>query len=134
ALEAAPDGRVFVCEQTGMLRVVKDGALLDKPFLQIPVDSSWERGLIGVTVAPDFPKTPYVYVCYVAKEPYPHHRVSRFAAAGDQAVAGSEVILLSGDDQRKLGGKVPAGHQGGAVPRRQTVRRPRRTNRRDAGS
>jgi len=115
ALAVAADGRVFVCEQTGALRVIKEDVLLDKPFLTVSVDSSWERGLIGVTLHPEFPKTPYVYVCYVAPDPHPHHRVSRFTARGDVAVPDSEVILLVGDDQRKLGGKIPNGHQGGAI-------------------
>jgi glucose/arabinose dehydrogenase len=115
ALEVAPDGRVFVCEQTGTLRVIKGGKLLPEPFVKLPVDSSWERGLIGVTVAPGFPDPPHVYVCYVAAKPHPHHVVSRFTAAGDVAEPGSEKVLLEGDDQTKLGGKVPAGHQGGAV-------------------
>jgi putative heme-binding domain-containing protein len=115
ALEVAPDGRIFVCEQTGTLRVIKNGKLLPEPFVKLPVDSSWERGLIGVTVAPGFPKSPYVFVCYVAAKPYPHHVVSRFTAAGDIAEPASEKILLEGDDQTKLGGDVPAGHQGGAL-------------------
>ena len=34
---------------------------------------------------------------------------------GTRAVPGSEVVLFEGDDQRKLGGSVPAGHQGGAI-------------------
>lgn len=115
AMEAAADGRIFVCEQTGALRVVKDGELLPTPFVTLPLDSTWERGLIGVTVDPSFPNEPYLYVCYVAKEPYPHHRISRFTATGDVAAAGSERVLLEGDDQTKLGGKLPAGHQGGAL-------------------
>ncbi len=115
ALETTRDGRIFVCEQTGTLRVVKDGRLLDEPFVTLPVDDTWERGLIGVTVHSQFPKTPYVYVCYVAREPFPHHRVSRFTAEGDRAIPGSEKILLQGDDQCQFGGNVPAGHQGGAI-------------------
>jgi putative heme-binding domain-containing protein len=115
ALEVLRDGRLFVCEQTGTLRVVKNGQLLPEPFVKLPVDATWERGLIGVTVAPDFPKTPHVFVCYVAAKPYPHHVVSRFTADGDRAESGSEKILLEGDDQSKLGGTVPAGHQGGAI-------------------
>ena len=115
AMEAATDGRVFICEQTGRLRVLKEGKLLEEPFIVLPVDSTWERGLIGVTVDPGFPDVPYVYVCYVANEPYPHHVVSRFNAAGDVAAQASEQVLLEGDDQRKLGGNVPAGHQGGAI-------------------
>jgi glucose/arabinose dehydrogenase len=51
----------------------------------------------------------------VAREPHPHHCVSRFTLDGDSAAPGSERILFEGDDQSKLGGKVPAGHQGGAI-------------------
>jgi putative heme-binding domain-containing protein len=115
ALEVAADGRVFVSEQTGTLRVVKEGRLLTEPFVRLVVDSTWERGLLGVTVDPEFPRQPFVYVCHVVPKPYPHHRISRFTAAGDVAVASSEKILFEGDDQSKLGGSVPAGHQGGAL-------------------
>jgi putative heme-binding domain-containing protein len=115
AMEVAPDGRIFVCEQPGTLRVVKAGKLLPDPVLRVPVDSAWERGLIGVTLLPDFPKSPNIFVCYIAAKPYPHHIVSRFTLAGDVVKSGSEKILLEGDDQRKLGGDVPAGHQGGAI-------------------
>ncbi|MBI4607050.1 MAG: PQQ-dependent sugar dehydrogenase [Planctomycetes bacterium] len=115
AMAAAPDGRIFVCEQTGALRAVKDGRLLGAPFLTLEVDSSWERGLIGIALDPRFPAEPHVFVVYVAPRPYPHHRVSRFTASGDGATPGSEVLLLEGDDQRSLGGSVPAGHQGGGI-------------------
>ncbi len=115
ALAAAPDGRLFVCEQTGALRVVKDDRLLPEPFVTVAVDSYWERGLIGVTLDPEFPRKPYVYVCYVAKTPDTHHCVSRFTADGDRAEPGSEVVLLEGDDQSKFGGFQPGGHQGGAL-------------------
>ena len=115
AMETLDDGRILVCEQTGALRVIKNDRLLEKPMLSLSVDATWERGLIGVTVHPDFPSAPYVYVCYVAAEPYPHHRVSRFGVDGDRVIPDSEQILLRGDDQTKLGGNVPAGHQGGAI-------------------
>jgi uncharacterized repeat protein (TIGR03806 family) len=115
ALDIAPDGRIFVCEQTGALRVVKDDVLLPAPFVSLTVDSSWERGLLGVAFDPDFAHTGYIYVNYISPRPYPHHRISRWTARGDIAVPGSEVILLEGDDQNKLGGSVQNGHQGGAI-------------------
>jgi glucose/arabinose dehydrogenase len=115
AMAVARDGRIFVCEQTGRLLVVKNHRLLPEPFLTLAVDDYWERGLIGVTLHPAFPATPYVYVVYVSAAPWPHHRISRFTAAGDRALPGSEKILLEGDDQRRLGGSVPAGHQGGPI-------------------
>ena len=115
ALEVASDGRIFICEQHGALRVVKNGQLLDEPVLSIPVEHNWERGLIGVTTPPDFPNDPFIYVVYVTDKPYTHHRVSRFRVDGDKAAMESEQILLKGDDQSKFGGNVPAGHQGGGV-------------------
>ncbi|QDV41762.1 Soluble aldose sugar dehydrogenase YliI precursor [Stieleria neptunia] len=115
AMEVLDDGRVLVCEQDGHLRVVKDGQLLEQPMLTLDVEHHWERGLIGVTVHPDFPATNWLYVCYVAKQPFTHHRVSRFRVRGDVADRSSEDILLRGDDQSQFGGNVPAGHQGGAV-------------------
>jgi uncharacterized repeat protein (TIGR03806 family) len=115
AMAIAPDGRVFICEQTGALRIVKNDRLLDQPFITVPVDSSWERGLIGVALDPAFPRKPFIYLCYVAPRPYPHHRVSRFTAQGDAAMPHSEEILFRGDDQTKLGGHIPNGHQGGAI-------------------
>jgi uncharacterized repeat protein (TIGR03806 family) len=114
-MAVAPDGRVFVCEQTGSVRVVKDGTLLERPFLRVEVDSWWERGVIGVALDPDFARNGFVYACYVAKTPYPHHKISRFTARGDEAIPGSEVVLLEGDDQTPIGGQYPFGHQGGAL-------------------
>jgi uncharacterized repeat protein (TIGR03806 family) len=115
AMEIAPDGRIFICEQTGALRVVKDGHLLPRPFVTVRVDSSWERGLLGIAFDPRFGENHFVYLNYVSANPYPHHVISRFTADGDVAVHKSEVILFEGDDQNKLGGGVKNGHQGGAI-------------------
>ena len=78
AMAVAPDGRVFICEQTGTLRVIENDVLLPEPFVKLTVDSFWERGLIGVALDPDFAKNHYLYLCYVAPKPYPHHCISRF--------------------------------------------------------
>ena len=83
AMEVAPDGRVFVCEQTGALRVVQGDRLLPEPFVRVSVDSSWERGLLGVAFDPRFADNGFVYLCYISPTPYPHHRVSRWTARGD---------------------------------------------------
>lgn len=115
ALEILPDGRVLVCEQQGRVRVIERGKLLAEPFVTLPVDSSWERGAIGITIDPNFEQNHFVYLCWIAKDPFPHHRISRFTAKGNIADRASEKLLLQGDDQRRLGGKVPAGHQGGAI-------------------
>src|ERR1044072_950277 len=54
AMALAPDGRIFVCEQGGKLRVIKNGALLATPFVTLTVDSAGERGLLGIAFDPNF--------------------------------------------------------------------------------
>jgi glucose/arabinose dehydrogenase len=101
AMDFAPDGRLFICEQTGNLRVFKDGALLPDPFVQIAVSAApsegTEDGLLGVAFDPGFVTNQYVYVYYTARSPYLHNRVSRFTANGDTAVPGSEFVVLDLD-------------------------------------
>src|SRR4030095_107049 len=109
AMEFAPDGRIFVCLQGGQLRVVKNGALLATPFLTVNVDSSGERGLLGITFDPNFASNNFVYVYYTVPSTQRHNRLSRFTANGDVSVPGSEVILLELDDLSATN------HNGGAI-------------------
>jgi Glucose / Sorbosone dehydrogenase len=96
----APDGRIFVAELGGRLRVIKNGALLATPFLTVNVaGGGGERGLAGVVLDPNFAANHYVYVYYTARTPTIHSRVSRFTANGDVAVPGSEHIILELDTQ-----------------------------------
>src|SRR3954447_22750426 len=48
AMEVAADGRIFVAEKDGNVRVVQNGQVLPTPFLTIPVDNRGERGLVGL--------------------------------------------------------------------------------------
>jgi glucose/arabinose dehydrogenase len=93
AMALAPDGRIFVCQQGGALRVIKNGALLPTPFLTVTTTSAGERGLLGVAFDPNFVSNQLVYVYYTVPTPA-HNRVSRFIANGDVALAGSETILM----------------------------------------
>jgi glucose/arabinose dehydrogenase len=109
AMAISRDGRIFVAEQEGALRVVQNVQLLARPFVQLTVDAHGERGLLGVALHPDFPHTPYVYLYYTATKPKLHNRVSRFTARGNRVKARSEVRLL---DLPALG---PINHNGGAL-------------------
>ena len=119
-MQFAPDGRLFVCEQGGRLRVITSaGALLPTPFLTLTVDSAGERGLLGVAFDPNFTTNRYVYVYYTVPQSQPpppaspippHNRISRFTANGNVAVPGSEVVILELDN---LSGAT--NHNGGAL-------------------
>ena len=112
AMALHPDGRIFVCQQTGELRVIKNGVVLPTPFVSLTVNSAGERGLLGVAFDPNYATNRFVYVYYTATTPAIHNRVSRFTAGSpneDVAVPGSEVILL---DLENLGA---TNHNGGAL-------------------
>ena len=112
AFVQAPDGRLFIAEQGGALRVVKNGALLAPPFATIGVDAAGERGLIGVTLDPAFANNGFVYVHSTRSDGsgVSHNRVSRLTASGDVAAAGSEVALV---DLPNLSSAT--NHNGGAL-------------------
>lgn len=109
AMQFAPDGRLFVCEQGGTLRVIKNGTLLATPFVSLTVNAAGERGLLGVAFDPNFAVNGFVYVYYTATLPAIHNRISRFTANGDVAMPGSEVALLD------LPNLSATNHNGGAL-------------------
>jgi glucose/arabinose dehydrogenase len=48
-----PDGRMFVNERAGRIRVIEGGRLVDAPVSEIPTMTSGETGLLGITLSPD---------------------------------------------------------------------------------
>lgn len=110
AMAFAPDGRIFVAEQGGKLRIIKNSRLLREPFLEVNADARGERGLLGVALDPGFANNHHVYVYYTAKSPRVHNRVARYTARGDVAVPGSRKIILELDNLSSA-----QNHNGGAI-------------------
>jgi glucose/arabinose dehydrogenase len=118
-MEFAPDGRLFVNSQPGLVRIVKPGKKL-VTFLDISakVDDSSERGLMEIAFDPKFSKNHYVYLYYTTKatsKTPAHNRVVRVTAKGDKAVPGSERLILQLPNQkteRHMGGSLEFGKDG----------------------
>ena len=112
----APDGRLFICEQAGRVRLFKNGVLAPTPFLSVDTIGFQERGLTGITFDPNFADNGWVYVYYTASTPTFHNRVSRFTASGDLALPGSEVVLQDfptlGDSAQHNAGALHFGPDG----------------------
>jgi glucose/arabinose dehydrogenase len=108
-MDIAPDGRIFVLEEGGRVRVIKNNQLLTTPFITLTTNTTGERGVLGIAFDPNFTSNRFVYLYYTATSPTIHNRVSRFTANGDVAVAGSEVQLLN---LPTLGSEF---HNGGAI-------------------
>jgi glucose/arabinose dehydrogenase len=67
ALAFAPDGEMFVAEKSGLILrydTVAGGAPTTFADLRTQTHNFWDRGLLGLTVDPQFPSRPYVYALY----------------------------------------------------------------------
>ena len=100
----APDGRVFVAEKAGTIKVfdaIRDTAPTIFADLRSEVDDVWERGLLGIALDPAFPTRPYVYVSYThdgaacaeGSTCTSTGRVSRLTAHDDVMTAGEKVLV-----------------------------------------
>ena len=96
----APRGdtaRLFVVEKTGRIRIVKDGAVLAEPFLDLSavVSSDGERGLLSMAFDPRYASNRRFYVDYTNAAG--DTRVARYtasAADSDRAWPASRRVLL----------------------------------------
>ncbi len=89
----APDGRLFFTEKdTGRVRIIEDGRLLPRPFVQVPVAAnSLEMGLFGIAIGPFFRNDPFVYL-YYSDAPSGNNVLVRVPARGN--VGGTPELLL----------------------------------------
>ena len=109
----APSGdlsRLFIVEQTGAIRIVKDGALLPAPFLNISdrLVAGGEQGLLGLAFDPNYATNGRFVVHYT--DLAGDTRVSSFQVSADPDVAdaGTEQIIFAADQPY-------ANHNGGQV-------------------
>src|SRR3954471_7943586 len=93
AMSFAPDGRTFVSEQDGKVRVIKNGTLLPTAALKLNVSKAGERGVQSTVFDPDFATNHFIYLYYTATNPA-HNRLSRFVVNGDIIDPASETIFI----------------------------------------
>ena len=71
-LQFAPDGRIFVGQKNGVIKVFQsltDTNPVTFADLSSKVDDYWDRGLLGMALPPNFPTDPHVYVLYAYDAP-----------------------------------------------------------------
>ncbi len=91
-IAVAPDGRVFVGERGGAIRVIVDDVLQAAPVLVLPVDTAdGERGVLEIALHPHFDQNGWLYVFRTTPEP--RDVVSRFTVVGDTSNPASEVPI-----------------------------------------
>ena len=92
-LAVAADGRIFISERPGRIRVFRDGALHPAPPPIDDVVAGDGRGLLALALDPDFAKTGYVFAAYTGATGF---RLVRYRSVGDSL--GERATLLDGID------------------------------------
>ena len=106
AIAFAPDGRIFVTERGGSLRVIENGQLNPEPIKNINVGIV-EGGLLGITLDPNFEQNHYMYLYYTYTDFLStYNKVLRYTENNN--ILSDELILLD---------KIPGGliHDGGRL-------------------
>jgi glucose/arabinose dehydrogenase len=106
------DGRIFVVEQAGKIRVVKDGVLQTTPFLDISsrVLSGGERGLLSVAFHPQYATNHFFYV-YFTTQTNGDIRIERFTTTSNPEIADPTTSKLIITQAHSL----QSNHNGGLV-------------------
>ena len=94
-LAFAPDGRLFVTERPGRVRIVENGRLLSTPALTLDdVYAVGEAGALGLTLHPQFATNRFVYLVYTARLPGGgnENRVVRYREVGN--ALGERMVIL----------------------------------------
>lgn len=96
SLAFAPDGRLFISERPGRVRVFQNGQLLPDPALTLTdVFTTGESGILGLAVHPDFASNHFVYLTYTARGPRgPVARLVRFREVANRL---AEAVVLLDD-------------------------------------
>jgi aldose sugar dehydrogenase len=97
ALAIAPDGRIFVAEREGRIRILRNGALDPEPAVVIDdvmMTSGADGGLLGLVLDPQFERTRFLYAVYTVadSEDARRFRLVRYREVGDRL--GERVVLL----------------------------------------
>lgn len=113
AMAFAPDGRLFVLQQSGEVRIITAaGALLPGAFHDFAVDDAGERGLLGIAFDPNFSSNNFVYFYYTESDTGgSRNKVVRLTANGNAAVLDSEFLVF----QLPYLNPAATNHNGGAI-------------------
>ena len=91
AIDFAPDGRIFITERPGRIRIVKGSQLQAEPWMTLDVAETGESGLLGLALDPQFEQNRYVYVAYSSRT-NGNRFVNRLVRLRDDPASGKGVM------------------------------------------
>lgn len=93
-LAFAPDGRIFIAERAGRIRIISGGRLLDEPAIALGETLGADIQLLALALDPRFERTRYAYAIYTApaRSGDPMFTLARFREVSD--TLGDRAVLL----------------------------------------
>ncbi len=107
-LAVTADGRVFVGQVEGIIRVIENDLMLSTPLIELEAESSNEQGLCGMVLDPNFGSNGFLYVYYTTLVEE-RNRVSRFTVVGNTAAPATEFVVWENEPS------LTTSHQGGGL-------------------
>lgn len=109
AMTFSSDGRMFIAEKDGTVRLYKNGALEPTPVIRLTdINNYGDRGLIGIAADPNFAVNGYLYLSYTYENTPGANfagpktgRIVRVSVVGDTASESSKMVLVG-----SIGGNI----------------------------
>ena len=116
AIAFSPDGRIFLTERPGRIRVIQAGRLDAEPWLTLDVAETGEGGLLGLSLDPDFAQNRFLYVAHTYRDADGalRNRLVRLREDPETGRGAVDRVLLDGAPGANLhdGGRVRFGPDG----------------------
>ncbi|MEE8158306.1 MAG: PQQ-dependent sugar dehydrogenase [Dehalococcoidia bacterium] len=114
ALAFAPDGRLFVTEREGIIRVIRDGQVQTLPYAEVEVAQEGEGGLLGLALDPNFESNGYLYVYHTYSSPRGPllNKVVRLEDRGEKAENPAVILDDIPGSRFHNGGRIKFGPDG----------------------
>ncbi|HVY68875.1 MAG TPA: PQQ-dependent sugar dehydrogenase, partial [Verrucomicrobiae bacterium] len=108
-IAVAPDGRVFMAERAGVIKMWSPDKKETVVIARIPVFDGLEEGMLGITLDPNFAQNHWIYLNHSLTEIKPDAkgeksgiiRVSRYTLADDKLDLASEKAIIDIPTQRE---------------------------------
>lgn len=113
SIDISKDGRIFVSEKRGSIRIVDNGTLLTEPVGDIKTENIGDAGLLGLTLHPNFTQNHLFYVYYTYSNSTGLFNKVLMLKESNNRMIDSKTILdgIPGDDYRD-GGRIKFGPDG----------------------
>ena len=113
SIDISKEGRIFISEKRGSIRVVDNGTLLTEPVGDIKAENIGDAGLLGLTLHPNFTQNHLFYVYYTYSNSTGLFNKVLMLKESNNRIIDSKTILdgIPGNDYRD-GGRIKFGLDG----------------------